>query len=91
MIVADEVRAALAELAGRVVDDVRAEDRAVQRVHLKVRFAPFFTHTRSRTLPEPTTDAETVTAAALEVLERLDRRDPVRLLGVRADMTPLES
>ena len=46
----DDVRAALRELAARVVDDVRKEERAVQRVHLKVRFAPFFTFTKVRKL-----------------------------------------
>ena len=44
-------RAALAELAARVVDDVRKEERAVQRVHLKIRFAPFFTFTKVAQAP----------------------------------------
>ena len=86
----DEVRAALAELAGRVVDDVRAEGRAVQRVHLKVRFAPFFTFTKVRKLAEPTYDVDTLTQTAYELYVVLDDTRPVRLLGVRGEMVPPE-
>ncbi|ROR92131.1 DNA polymerase IV [Nocardioides aurantiacus] len=81
-----EVGAALLELATRVVDDVRAEGRACVRVHLKVRFAPFSTVTRSRTLPTPTYDAQLVAATAADLLAALDDDRPVRLLGVRAEM-----
>jgi DNA polymerase-4 len=57
-------------------------------VHLKVRFAPFFTVQRSRKLPEPTYDADMIARTALELFERLDDQRPVRLLGVRAEMVP---
>jgi DNA polymerase IV len=87
----DEVRREVRRLAAQVTEDVIAEGREVMRVAVKVRYAPFFTYSRSRKLAEPTVDADPVGAAALELLERLDRRDPVRLLGVRADMTPVES
>jgi DNA polymerase-4 len=86
----DEVRERVRRLAAQVVDDVVADQREVMRVAVKVRFVPFFTYTRSRTLAEPTTDVRPITEAALEALERLDRRDPIRLLGVRADLTPVE-
>lgn len=86
----DDVRAALAELAARVVDDVRTEDRAVQRVHLKVRFAPFFTNTLVRKLPEPTNDADVIAATAYALYLALDDQRPVRLLGVRGEMVPPE-
>jgi DNA polymerase IV len=85
-----EVREQVRRLAAQVVDDVVADQREVMRVAVKVRYVPFFTYTRSRTLAEPTTDVQPITEAALEALERLDRRDPIRLLGVRADMTPVE-
>jgi DNA polymerase IV len=81
----DEVRAGVAELARQVAADVRAEGRPAARVAVKVRFAPFSTHTRSATLPAPTTDPETLEAAALQVLELFTSRRPVRLLGVRAE------
>ena len=60
------------------------------RVHLKVRFAPFFTFTRIRKLPEPTFDAGIISATALELLSRLEDDRPIRLLGVRAEMVPPE-
>jgi DNA polymerase-4 len=86
----DEVRAALADLAARVVEDVRKEERAVQRVHLKVRFAPFFTFTKVRKLPEPTFDVDVITQTAYDLYLALDDQRPVRLLGVRGEMVPPE-
>jgi DNA polymerase-4 len=52
---------------------------------VKVRFVPFFTHTRSMTLPAPTDDVELLVKAAREVLGKFDLDRPVRLLGVRAE------
>ncbi|KQT91195.1 DNA polymerase IV [Marmoricola sp. Leaf446] len=85
-----EVDAALLELATQVVADIRAEGRACVRVHLKVRFAPFFTVNRSRKLPAPTYDAQVVAATAGDLLAALDDDRAVRLLGVRAEMEPPE-
>jgi DNA polymerase-4 len=75
----------VAELARRVAGDVVAEGRPAARVAVKVRFAPFLTHTRSVTLPEPTSDVAELERAACEVLGRFDLTRPVRLLGVRAE------
>jgi DNA polymerase-4 len=86
----EEVRREVRRLAARVADDVVADGRLAARVAIKVRYAPFFTYTRSVGLPAPTTDADAITAAALEALGRLDRRDPIRLLGVRADLAAVE-
>lgn len=87
-----DIRRELEKLAHRVTEDVRAEGRPAVRVAVKVRFAPFDTHTRSRTLPEPTVSAEDIAAAAKVVLDRFEwepREDgsvrPIRLLGVRAE------
>jgi DNA polymerase-4 len=84
----DEIAAALRVLADQVVEDIRREGRACMRVHLKVRFAPFFTFTRIRKLPEPTFDAAVITATALALLHQLEDDRPIRLLGVRAEMVP---
>jgi DNA polymerase IV len=81
----DQVRAEVARLAQRVTADVVAEQRPAIRVGVKVRFAPFFTHTRSMTLDNPTSDAAELEAAAIKVLDRFEDRRPVRLLGVRAE------
>jgi DNA polymerase-4 len=70
-----------------VAADVIAEQRPAIRVGVKVRFAPFFTYTRSMTLDGPTSDAAELEAAALEVLDRFEDRRPVRLLGVWAEFT----
>lgn len=75
----------VAVLAKRVAEDVVAEGRPAVRVAVKVRFAPFFTQTRSMTLAAPTSDAAEIERAALAVLDRFEHGRPVRLLGVRAD------
>jgi DNA polymerase IV len=80
-----DVQAAAVALAHRVADDVVAEARPAARVVVTVRFAPFTTRTRSMTLPEPTSDAAKLEAAALEVLARFTPGRPVRLVGVRAE------
>jgi len=83
-----EVVAAVHALATQVVEDLRGEGRPCMRVHLKVRFAPFFTTNRSRKLAEPTYDAGLIAATALDLLDRLEDARPIRLLGVRGEMVP---
>lgn len=77
-------------LARRVAQDVRAEGRPATRVAVKVRFAPFFTHTRSVSVDPPTSDPGEIERAALAALDRVEHGRPVRLLGVRAELTPPE-
>jgi len=80
-----DIAAEVAVLARRVAEDVVAEGRPAARVAVKVRFAPFFTHTRSMTLPAPTSSAADIEEAALAVLGLFTDDRPVRLLGVRAE------
>jgi DNA polymerase-4 len=87
---AEEIAQAIASLAQQVSRDIAAEGRACMRVHLKVRFAPFFTVARSRKLPEPTFDAALIGATALDLLRAIADERPVRLLGVRAEMVAPE-
>ena len=82
----EEIARALQDLADQVVADLLAEGRACQRVHLKVRFAPFFTFTKVRKLTEPTYDAAVITATAIELLRQVGDDRPIRLLGVRGEM-----
>ena len=84
------ISAAIHVLAGQVVEDITAEGRACARVHLKVRFAPFFTTNRIRKLAEPTFDPEVIACTALDLLYGLGDDRPIRLLGVRAEMVPPE-
>ncbi|AKU14736.1 DNA polymerase IV [Luteipulveratus mongoliensis] len=86
----EEIAAAIRVLADQVVEDIRAEGRACMRVHLKVRFAPFFTASRIRKLDEPTYDPAVIADTALALLAKLDDDRPIRLLGVRAEMVPPE-
>jgi DNA polymerase IV len=80
-----QIRHAVATLARRVAGDVAAEHRPAARIGVKIRFAPFFTHTRSMTLPAPTASPEDIEDAALRVLDLFDIDRPIRLLGVRAE------
>ncbi|WP_158885706.1 DNA polymerase IV [Amycolatopsis anabasis] len=80
-----EIAEQLGVLARRVAEDVAEEGRPAARVQVTVRFAPFFTQTRSLTLPAPTSDAAEIERAARTVLERFEGNRPIRLLGVRAE------
>jgi DNA polymerase-4 len=75
-------------LAAQVTEDITREGRPAVRVGMKVRYAPFETRHRSLTLTAPAADPETITDAALSLLERFDHTRAVRLVGVRAEMTP---
>ncbi|WP_424945119.1 DNA polymerase IV [Cellulomonas shaoxiangyii] len=80
-----QAREAVRTLAGQVLEDVAQDGRAVVRVALKVRYAPFVTTGASRTLDAPTRDPATILAAVLALADRLEDRE-IRLLGVRAEM-----
>lgn len=80
-----EIRRLLLELAHDLMEDLRDADRAVVRVVVKVRFAPFFTSTHGAALRAPSTNADEVAAAALLALERFELDRPVRLVGVRVE------
>jgi DNA polymerase-4 len=87
----EQVDAAVRELAAAVMEDVAAEDRPVVGLTLKVRYAPFTTKTFARKIPQ-TADPGEVLARALDLLARVEPGRPVRLLGLRAEMTmPEES
>ena len=83
----EEIRRETIRLADAVLDDLRREERPATHITVKVRFAPFFTSTHGVTLDEPTMAPDTLRAAALRALQRFDLDRPVRLLGVRAEMT----
>jgi DNA polymerase-4 len=68
-----------------VASDIAGGQRPAVRVVVKVRYAPFLTHTHGHRLPAATTDAAAIEQAALAALDQFTRRRPVRLLGVRAE------
>ena len=81
-----EMDAAVTRLARHALDDVLVAGRIVTRVAVTVRTATFYTRTKIRKLSEPTTDADTITDAALRVLDLFELDRPVRLLGVRLEL-----
>jgi DNA polymerase IV len=83
-----EIDGQVAALARRVAGDVVDEGRPAVRVTVKVRFAPFFTHTCRVGLAGPTSAAEDIEQAALAALDRFDLARPIRLLGVQATFDP---
>ncbi|WP_297848738.1 DNA polymerase IV [Mycobacterium sp.] len=81
-----EMNTAITDLAERALADVLAEARVVTRVAVTVRTATFYTRTKIRKLDAPTTDRDTIVAAALRVLDLFPLDRPVRLLGVRLEL-----
>ena len=84
----DEVVPELVALADRVSAGVVVDGRRATHVAIVVRYAPFFTISRVRKLPEPTQDPAVLRDAAVALLERVDLTRRIRLLGVRADLEP---
>jgi len=83
---AADIAAQVDVLARAVTEEVVAEGRSVTHVAVKVRTRTFFTRTKIAKLPAPTTDPEVVAAMAATVLGRFEITQPVRLLGVRAQL-----
>ena len=81
-----EIERAARALASEVLEAVSADGRPVVGVGLKVRYAPFTTKTFTKKVPE-TSDPDAVLAAILALVARIDPDRPLRLLGVRAEMT----
>jgi DNA polymerase IV len=81
-----EMDSAVTQLARQALQDVLVSGRIVTRVAVTVRTATFYTRTKIRKLAAPTTDPETITAAALHVLDLFELDRPVRLLGVRLEL-----
>lgn len=84
----DEIRGEVARLARDVARDLEREGRAAERIVVKVRTSSFFTSTHGVKLAEPGADPAEIEDAAGRALERFELGRPVRLLGVRAEMTP---
>ena len=85
----NEIQAEIATLARDVAGDLlEHERRPATRVEVKVRFAPFITHTHGSALPRPTMDAGAIEQVALETLHKFELNRPVRLVGVRVELAP---
>jgi DNA polymerase IV len=73
----------LDRLTAQLCEDLGRRDRSGRTIGIKLRFADFTTHTRARTIEQPTNVLDEVRGVALALLRELDPREPVRLLGVR--------
>jgi DNA polymerase-4 len=71
-------------MADRVASRLREHDKVARTVQLKLRYRDFTTITRARTLPEATDLAATIGSEARVLLDAVDLRDGIRLLGVTA-------
>jgi DNA polymerase-4 len=81
-----QIENAIKELTARVLEDVAAEGRPVIGLTLKVRYKPFFTKTYARKIPE-TFDRGEVLTQALDLTAKIEPDRPIRLLGLRAEMS----
>jgi DNA polymerase IV len=79
----EQLKTTLRAHAERVAAELRESAFAAGRVTLKLRLAPFETHTRSAT-GEPTQDGLELYRRALALLERDPVTRPVRLIGLSA-------
>jgi DNA polymerase-4 len=79
------LRAELLRLADRVAVRLRRADWECGTVAVKIRFDDFTTLSRSQTLAEPSSVGQRIGEAAIRLYDSIDRHDPVRLIGVRAE------
>lgn len=79
------LRSELRRLADRVGARLRASGWHAGGVAIKIRFADFTTVNRSVSLAEATDVGQRLGETALSLFAQIDRRDPVRLVGVRAE------
>jgi DNA polymerase-4 len=81
-----EMDSAIDELARQTLAEEDEQGRVVTRVAVTMRTKTFFTRTKIRKLPTPTTDASVVVDTALGVFDQFELDRPVRLLGVRLEL-----
>ncbi len=82
----DQVAVLVRRLAAQVAEDIATEGRPAVRVAVKIRYVPFTTRQRSRTLPAPMTDGVALGDAGVALLDGFDHDRKVRLVGFRAEM-----
>jgi DNA polymerase-4 len=82
-----EIDFAVVELAQQTLTEIVAQGRVVTRVAVTVRTNTFYTRTKIRKLPAPSVEAAAITQTALELLDLFELDRPIRLLGVRLELT----
>src|SRR4051794_13256247 len=79
----DALQPVLDRLTAQLCETLARQRSSGRTIGIKVRLDDFSTHTRARTIAEPTNDEELVRPVASELLREFDPPRPVRLLGVR--------
>lgn len=82
-----EMDDAIRKLTRRTLDEVVEQGRIVTRVAVTVRTSTFYTRTKIRKLAAPSTDASVITETALAVFDQFELDRPIRLLGVRLELS----
>jgi DNA polymerase-4 len=78
-----QLSAALRKMSAELCKSLATHERQGRSIAIKVRLDDFTTVTRTRTVPDPTSDPAVVSDVALRLLAEYAPRRPVRLLGVR--------
>lgn len=88
-----EIKRELLELATRVGERLRRNERQGQTVTVKVKFHNFSSNTRSQTLSEPTSDSMEIFKLACELLKKTKAGSkPLRLVGISvSNLSALDS
>jgi DNA polymerase-4 len=73
----------LETLTTQLCETLTKSDQAGRTIGIKVRLDDFSTHTRAKSLTEPTNELSTVLGVARQLLRDFNPPRPVRLLGVR--------
>lgn len=71
------------ELLRELITKVNSLGFTAGSVTVRIRFTDFETHTRQKTLEQPTGSVQPLADAAVECLRKLEIRKPVRLVGLR--------
>jgi len=74
----------LADLAKLVTQDLKKSSYRARTIGIKIRFSDFKTHTRAKTIEAATDNIELVRKTAFECLGRIELKQRVRLIGIRA-------
>ncbi|UBV19694.1 DNA polymerase IV [Mycolicibacterium fortuitum] len=82
-----EMDDAIRQLTRQTLDEVVEQGRIVTRVAVTVRTSTFYTRTKIRKLGSPSTDAGLITETALAVFDQFELDRPIRLLGVRLELS----
>ncbi len=79
------LRRELLRLSNMVAIRLREGGFSTRTIALKLRFDDFSTISRSKTIPDPTSTGRRIFEEAMGLYEAVGRKDPIRLIGVRAE------